>query len=213
MGPQGSDAAIGLITKFGELISTDGLTAQAPTSDVDLLILMIYADRGLSAEEIATFNRLRERQIPALILVTNLLPTIQPIPPERLLQGRDKGVEVRGDDRWDFDDLVMLINRVLEPCIAPFLVLHDDDGAPIGLYDLDEGSVIDYSAGVPVRSVADEDLTSLVKEFKDEFDSESFLSDDFTSGLRVIALPYIPERGIGVREVEKFLTTLQQVQL
>jgi translation initiation factor IF-2 len=164
----------------------------------DLLILIIEADRGLSQDEILSFNRLRELQIPSLILVTSLIsPT----------GSKDD------QDRWDFDDVVMLINRTLEKAIAPYLVLHDDYGLPIGLYDLLESSVIDYTDGTPRRLTPEPEIEELVKDFREELEEENFLSSDFTSGLRVVVIPYIAERKIGIAEVDYFLTKLQQVQL
>lgn len=164
----------------------------------DLVILVIEADRGLSQDEISRFNRIRESQIPSIILVGSLV-------------GSDPSVN--NQDRWDFDDIVMLINRTLEKAIAPYLVLHDDSGLPIGLYDLLEGSVINYSDSKPQREEPDSELKELVKDFQEEMDEENFMPADFTSGLRVVAIPYIPERGIGIAEVEHFLTMLRQARI
>jgi len=163
----------------------------------DLLILIIEADRGLSQDEISLFNRLRESQIPSIILVTSLIAA---------------DPKANEQDRWDFDDIVMLVNRTLEKGMAPYLVLHDDAGLPIGLYDLLEGSVINYSDGSGTREEADLELGELVKDFQEELDEESFVPSDFTSGLRVVTIPYIPERRIGIAETEHFLTMLRQAQ-
>jgi len=167
-------------------------------SKSDLLILIIEADRGLSQDEISRFNQLRESQIPSIILVTSLI-------------GNE--ASANNQDRWDFDDVMMLINRTLEKTIAPYLVLHDDTGLPIGLYDLLDHSVIDYSNSKPEREEPEAELKELVKDFQEEIEEENFVPSDFTSGLRVVAIPYIPERRIGIAEVEHFLTMLRQAQL
>ena len=167
-------------------------------SKSDLLILIIEADRGLSQDEISRFNQLRESQIPSIILVTSLI-------------GND--ASANNQDRWDFDDVMMLINRTLEKTIAPYLVLHDDTGLPIGLYDLLDHSVINYGSGKPEREEPEAELKELVKDFQEEIEEESFVPSDFTSGLRVVAIPYIPERKIGIAEIEYFLTMLRQAQL
>ena len=170
---------------------------EASAERADLLILVIEADRGISQDEISGFNRLRESQIPAVILVTSLMPA----------SGADDG-----QDRWDFDDIVMLINRTLEKVISPYLVLHDESGLPIGLYDLLSNQVINYSHGLPRREVPDSELVEIVKDFQDELAEENFVSSDFTTGLRVVAIPYIAERKIGIEEFNHFITMLQQVQ-
>jgi hypothetical protein len=170
---------------------------EAPPSSCDLLLLVIHADRGISQLEIERFNTLREKQIPALILVASLMP--------------EDGLPL-SEDRWDFDDVVMLISRTLEKAVTPYLVLHDDAGVPIGLYDLEGDEVIDHSSGVGERSRADVELREVVQDFKEEFEDDDFSITDFSSGLRVVALPYLPERGIGSKEISTFLTTLQPTQ-
>lgn len=169
--------------------------AVANTSQYDLIVVIIAADRGISAAEIEAFNQLRERQIPALLLVTSLLP--------------HDGITL-ADDRWDFDDITMLISRTLEKPVTPFLVLHDDAGLPIALYDLKKEKVLNYSTGSAVEEESDQELKEIVKEFKVEFDDEDFADDDFTTGLRVVAIPFIPERGIGIDQSVRLLTMLQR---
>lgn len=166
------------------------------TSATDLLVMIVQADRGVSQSEIASFNDIRERQLPGLVLVASLMPT--------------DGLPL-AEDRWDFDDIAMLINRTIEKPVTPFLVLHDDEGLPIALYDLANDQVINYISGKPEILEGDEELREVVRDFKDEFEEEDFSIEDFTSGLRVIALPYIPERAIGSDELIKLLSTLQQV--
>lgn len=167
----------------------------ADSSQFDLIVVIIAADRGISAVEIEAFNQLRERQIPALLLVTSLLP--------------HDGITL-ADDRWDFDDITMLISRTLEKPVTPFLVLHDDSGLPIALYDLKNEKVLNYSTGSAVEEESDQELKDLVKEFKVEFDDEDVTDDDFTTGLRVVAIPFIPERGIGVDQSVRLVTMLQR---
>jgi hypothetical protein len=163
---------------------------------LDLIFFVIHADRGISQEEIDTYNRIRELQLPTLILVS--LPHIQ---------------EAADQDQWDFDDVVMLINRVLEKVVTPYLVLHDDKGTPVGLYYLERDEVIDYSAESPQLAPADPELSEVVAEFKSEFEEEEFVIEDFLTGLRTVAIPFIPERNIGTSEIKFYITKLQQAQL
>lgn len=159
--------------------------------EVDVIIYIIEADKGLSPSDIELFQHVRQFQVPTLILVTSLAP------------------QLSESDRWDFDDVMLLVNRVLEPSFAPFLVLHGEDGSPSGLFDLSHLSVINNSADTPSISEPDEDLLALTKDFKDEFDESGFLMEDFSSGLSVMALPFIPEKGIGWDQLSEILTTLQ----
>lgn len=163
--------------------------------EVDLAIFLIEADRGISNEEISTFQQIRELQLPTLILVASLLP------------------DSKGSDQWDFDDVIMLVNRVLEPAITPFLVLHGDDGTPSGLFDLARKKVIDYSGANPNEIEPESDLMNLTQEFRTEYEESGYSESDFISGLTVVALPFIPERGIGLVETGQLLTKLQQAQI
>lgn len=163
--------------------------------EVDLAIFLIEADRGISNEEISTFQQIRELQLPTLILVASLLP------------------DSKGSDQWDFDDVIMLVNRVLEPAITPFLVLHGDDGIPSGLFALARKKVIDYSGANPSEIEPESDLMNLTEEFRTEYEESGYSESDFISGLTVVALPFIPERGIGLVETGQLLTKLQQAQI
>lgn len=164
-------------------------------SEVDLAIFLIEADRGISQEEIASFQKIRELQLPTLILVASLLPDSHAL------------------DQWDFDDVIMLVNRVLEPSITPFLVLHGEDGVPSGLFDLARRKVIDYSSSSRSEFEPEPDLMSLTEEFRSEYDESGYCDSDFISGLTVVAIPFIPERGIGHFELVELLTKLQQAQI
>ncbi len=160
---------------------------------IDFALLVLEADRGISADEISRFHALREAQIPALILITSLITD--------------------GDaDRWDFDDLTMLANRTLEEVVTPYLVLHDDEGQPSGLYELATNTIIDYSLSHVERRPADEDLRTLTAEFCTEFNEQNFDTSDFVTGLRVVALPYVPERRVGIAETAYFITKLLPIQ-
>lgn len=152
-------------------------------------LFVIEADRGLASDEIANFEKFRDLQLPTLILVAGLMPSAN-------------------QDSWDFDDVVMLANRVLERVVTPFLVLHDENGLPSGLYDLDRDLVLEYRDGMRNEHPADSDLSELTAEFKAEWIEEDFHLEDFTSGLRVIAIPYLPERSVGVAEAREFIAKL-----
>jgi hypothetical protein len=107
----------------------------------------------------------------------------------------------------DFDDIVLIANRVLESAITPYLVLHDEIGEPVGLISLSDNQVRDYSSGVVTIYPADSELQSLVADFKEELEESTieFDSSAFQAGLIVPALPFVASRNIGVAEFQAYL--------
>lgn len=157
-------------------------------------LFVIEADRGLAPDQISSFQQFRDLQLPTLILVSGLMPD-------------------NDQDKWDFDDVVMLANRVLEKVVTPYLVLHDDEGIPSGLYDLERDLVLEQKDGRRIERVADSELSELITEFKAEWLEDDFRIEDFTSGLRVVAIPYLPERSVGVLETRELITKLETTRL
>ncbi|NDA96041.1 MAG: hypothetical protein EBY03_07945, partial [Actinobacteria bacterium] len=96
-----------------------------------------------------------------------------------------------------------IANRVLENVITPFLVLHDELGEPTGLISLADGIVHDYSNGQLSTYEADEELKSLVEEFRDELNLATTEFDEtaYSQGLIVPAIPFIPSKQIGRSEI------------
>ena len=146
--------------------------------------LVISAQSGVSKSMIEFWNYINERQYPRIVIVT--------------------GLEF---SESDFDDIVLIANRVLEPVTTPFLVLHDELGEPTGLISLSDMIVFDYSQKQMIQYPADTELQALVSEFKDEFDAqtEDFQTDGFISGLEVPAIPIVLNKEIGVAQVKKYL--------
>ena len=110
----------------------------------------------------------------------------------------------------DFDDAVMLANRVFDRMATPYLVLHDDVGLACALISLESLQVIDYSTA-PSQIIASEpELKTLVQEFRQEY-LELVLSlgeDAFAAGLLFPAIPLWIERGIGVDIVQHYLNEI-----
>lgn len=158
-------------------------------SDVDGVALVINAKTGVSKAMIEFWQYFAERQFPRLIIVN--------------------GLEL---SEIDFDDIVLIANRVLEQTITPFLVLHDELGEPIGLISLANLQVFDHSTNVPTEYAADSELKALVSEFQDEYldQLEEFEETGFESGLLVPALPLVQNRGIGVREIQQYLDRIHR---
>jgi hypothetical protein len=171
------------------------------------IVFLIEADRGISNEEIDTFLQLRDMQLPTLILVAGLDLQTQDF--------NEESVERLGlldQSSWDFDDMVMLCNRVLEPVVAPYLVLHHEDGHPSGYFDLESSEVIEYRDGERITRASDKELLEVVEEFQNEFNQSGYVVSDFLQGNSVLAIPYIPERGMGKAEVNELLTKLLKAQ-
>ncbi len=153
-------------------------------SQSDLFVLVISAKTGVSAEMTSTWNIASEKQVPRIVIVN--------------------GLEM---NETDFDDIVLIANRVLESAITPYLVLHDEIGEPVGLISLSDNQVRDYSSGVVTIYPADSELQSLVAEFKEELEESTieFDSSAFQAGLIVPALPFVASRNIGVAEFQAYL--------
>ena len=154
-------------------------------SQADLFILVISAKTGVSSEMTSTWHYVAERQVPRIVIVN--------------------GLEM---SEIDFDDIVLIANRVLEPVITPYLVLHDEVGEPVGLISLTDNTVRDYSTNRVNIYDADAELQSLVTDFKKELEESTieFDIDAFQAGLIVPALPLVSSRQIGVEEFQSYLT-------
>jgi translation elongation factor EF-G len=88
---------------------------------LDAFALIVNAKTGVSPAMIDLWAHIAERQIPRLVIVN--------------------GLEL---SEIDFDDIVLILNRVLENVITPYLVLHDELGEPTGLISLADGIIHDY---------------------------------------------------------------------
>ena len=153
----------------------------------DAFMLVINAKTGVSGAMIELWNRVSDRQIPRMILVN--------------------GLEL---SEIDFDDIVLIINRVLENVVTPYLVLHDEVGEPSGLISIADGNVHDYSGTEEINYKADDELLNLVTEFREELMLALSEMDEsaYQQGIVVPALPYIRAKKIGLREIQDFARVL-----
>jgi len=164
-----------------------GVFTQEVHSDSDLAIFAINPAAGVDQETISRWAELDEFQIPRLVVVTHL--------------------EIQ---EADFDDAVMIANRVFALMATPYLVLHDDDGLPIALISLADLSIIDYSTTPPTSRMSDSEHQTLVTEFRDEYIElvQSSGEQAFAAGLLFPAIPLWIERAIGVDIVQEYITEL-----
>ena len=153
----------------------------------DVAIFAVNPSAGIDNDTIAIWREFDELQTPRLIVVTVL-----------------DGMEL------DFDDAVMVANRVFDQTVTPHLVLHGDSGSPIGTISLLDFTTTDYSTNPPTIGHADDELRELVAEFRDEYLEriEEMENGAFAAGILFPAIPLNLNNKLGVDLVEKFLDEL-----
>jgi len=132
----------------GEIAQYFGLAQQSASTldSSDAAIFIVSAIDGISSADIDIWNLARELYIPSLILITDLT-----------------------NGETDFDDMSAIAGRMLDPVQTPYLVLHDDDGNPTALINLDSLKLSDYSTGHRVERDSDPEHKVLVFEFRKEY--------------------------------------------
>ena len=166
---------------FGAVHSNEAI------AESELAIFAINPAAGIDQETIDLWSALTDFQLPRLVVVN----------------------ELEGSDS-DFDDAVLLANRVFDPLVTPYLVLHDDAGNPSALIDLETLEIIDYSQSPTSRRDSDPEHKVLVFEFRKEYLEaiEEFGESGFQDGLSFPAIPFIPENGLGSFEIASLLNNL-----
>lgn len=166
----------------------DGHLEQDPSLACDLAIFAINPAIGIDAQSIAQWEALDEAMVPRLIVVTGL-------------DGSEN----------DFDDAVLLANRVFDQTITPFLVLHDDSGIACALISLSDLSIRDYSTTPPTLRDSDAEHKTLVSEFQSEYlDQMELMGEDaFGAGLVFPAVPIWIDRKIGIDIVINYIESLK----
>lgn len=155
----------------------------------DVAIFVINPNSGVDEQTIANWGALDDFQTPRLIVVTEL----------------DSG-------EADFDDAVLLANRLFDQVVTPYLVLHDDLGAPCALISLETQEIIDYSEALEKTIPSDPEHKTLVSEFVDEYASHLAVMGEgaFAAGLLFPAIPLIINKRIGVEIVKKYLSEINR---
>ena len=164
-----------------------GLTGQDPGVECDLAIFAINPSEGIDSKLIAQWEALNDSMVPRLIVVTGL-----------------------EDTQADFDDAVLLANRVFDQTVTPYLVLHDDAGLPCALISLQDLQIIDYTTLPPTIRHSDPEHQQLVAEFRKEYlEQMEFMGEDgFAAGLLFPAIPIWLERRIGIDIVKSYIDRL-----
>ena len=162
-------------------------STQRPDKEFDLFALLVDARTGISSEMIELWQHYQERQFPRLMIV--------------------QGIEF---SESDFDDIVLIGNRVLEQFATPYLVLHDDLGMPTALISLEDNLVHDYSGTTVNRFSADNELIDLISDFQDEYLQlyKELGEDGFFQGIFAIALPIGNSKPFGINEINSIIDSL-----
>jgi len=163
------------------------VTTDQPVSESDLAIFAINPSAGIDQNTIDNWLALDEFQIPRLVVVNGL-----------------EGQEL------DFEDAVMVANRVLDTLVTPYLVLHDDEGQPAALISLNDLQISDYSKNPMTLRQCDPEHEELVREFRDEFLEQMTEMEDgaFATGILFPAIPINLSSGLGVDKVESYIAQL-----
>jgi hypothetical protein len=164
-----------------------GVIALAPESESDLAIFAVNPAAGIDQPTIENWAALDEFQIPRLVVVNGL-----------------DGHEM------DFEDAVMVANRVFDQLVTPYLVLHDDTGQPAALIGLHDLQIIDYSTNPPTKRHSEPEHEELVREFRDEYFERMSEMDEgaFAAGIIFPAIPINMDKGIGVDIVKSYIVSL-----
>jgi hypothetical protein len=179
---QGIKGALALLPLDKNSKATEDLA-----TDFEIFLMLVDARTGISPAMVEVWQSYAERQFPRLLLV--------------------QGLEFAESD---FDDIVLIGNRVLEQFATPFLVLHDDLGQPTALISLEDNLVHDYSGAQARRYSAESELVDIVADFQEEYlQLYSDLGEDgFQQGIFAIALPVGIEKAIGIAELNSILEVL-----
>jgi hypothetical protein len=157
-------------------------------SEIAAAIFAINASSGVDQRTVELWHEFDELLTPRILVIT----------------GFNEGLQ-------DFDDAVVLAKRLLDDVATPVLVLHDDDGSPCALIDLETMKINNYRTNQ--ISNAEPEHLELVSEFRDEYMAqlEAGGEDGFASGIFFPAIPVLlndPEFNLGVDIVKRYLNSL-----
>jgi len=170
-----------------------GATAAAADSGhCDLAIFVIDPAKGIDPDTIAAWEGLDESMVPRLVAVMGL-----------------------ENQQADFDDAVLLANRVFAQTITPYLVLHDDEGIACALIRLEDMKILNYQTYPPTIEESESEHQTLVAEFRTEYlDSIDVMGPDaFSAGLVFPAVPLWIEKNIGVDIVADYIKQVAESKI
>ena len=166
----------------------DATVSDQVDSEIAAAIFAINASSGVDQKTVELWQEFDELLMPRILVIT----------------GFNEGLQ-------DFDDAVVLAKRLLDDVATPVLVLHDDDGSPCALIDLESMKINNYRTNQITE--AEPEHLELVSEFREEYlnQLDAAGKDGFASGIFFPAIPVLlndPEFNLGVDIVKKYLTAL-----
>ena len=161
--------------------------SDAAVAESDLAIFVINPAAGIDQPTIDLWQSLSDYQLPRLVIVN----------------------ELEGSDS-DFEDAIMLGNRVFDQLATPFLVLHGDKGEPIALINLENLEIRDYTSSPPSVRASDVEHQELVADFRAEYlaEIENAGEGAFAAGLLFPAIPIVISNGLGMDVVKSYIDLL-----
>ena len=162
--------------------------SQEVDSEISCAIFAINASSGVDEGTVQLWHQFDDLLMPRILVVT----------------GFNEGLQ-------DFDDAVLLAKRLLDDVATPFLVLHDEDGTPCALIDLETRKINNYRTGQVID--AEPEHIELVSEFRSEYlaQLEAAGNDGFAAGIFFPAIPILiddPEFQLGIDIVKRYLDSL-----
>ena len=166
----------------------DATVSDQVESEIAAAIFAINASSGVDQKTVELWHEFDELLMPRILVIT----------------GFNEGLQ-------DFDDAVVLAKRLLDDVATPVLVLHDDDGSPCALIDLESMKINNYRTNQITE--AEPEHLELVSEFREEYlnQLDAAGEEGFASGIFFPAIPVLlndPEFNLGVDIVKKYLTAL-----
>lgn len=161
--------------------------AHVAEAEIDCAIFAVNPSMGIDQATIDIWSAYDEFQTPRILVVTHL-----------------------ENQEADFDDAVMVANRVFDLMATPYLVLHDEAGLPCALISLETMQILDYNTVPPTQRPCDPEHEVLVQEFRDEYlELTSSLGEGaFAAGVLFPAIPIWIEKTLGVDIVKNYLQQL-----
>lgn len=161
-------------------------------SELSAAIFAINASSGVDQRTVELWHEFDELLMPRILVIT----------------GFNEGLQ-------DFDDAVVLAKRLLDDVATPVLVLHDDDGKPCALIDLENMKINNYRT--QQITDAEPEHFELVSDFREEYleQLDAAGSEGFASGIFFPAIPVLlndPEFNLGVDIVKSYLNSLPSLR-
>ena len=155
-----------------------------PDTQSELLVLIASAKNGIPSTLVNEWPQFREKYIPTLILIVDF----------------ETG-EV------DFEDMCAIVGKMLEPVVAPFLVLHADNGDPTALINLENLKITNYAGDKVIEQDSDPEHLELVKDFAVELTQtlQEGGWEQFVQGLIIPAIPFMFTNKLGLIQTKQFL--------